>query len=100
MKLKEVVTPGSQFDMEPHFRRLIPIAFTAKVRKGVSQTPLCSPYFFPRYSNPGLDRTVTEIDHDQASVIILDPAPGDQILEAWIVGPSATLAQPPFAITK
>src|SRR5579863_9715509 len=100
MKLKKVITPGSQFDIEPHVGHLVPIAFAVQVRKSVSQTPHCSTNFFPRHLHPALNSTATEINHNEAPIIVLDPTPGHQILKAWIVGPTAAPAQPPFTIAK
>jgi hypothetical protein len=47
-----------------------------------------------------LNSIVAEIDRNEPSIISLDPAPGHKVLEAWIVGPTVTLAKIPFTIAK
>lgn len=48
----------------------------------------------------GLNSTVAEINYNEASIIVFDPAPSHQALKALIVWPAATLTQFPFTIAK
>ena len=41
-----------------------------------------------------------EIDDDEIALIVLHPAPGENILAALVVGPAAPLAETPLAILK
>jgi hypothetical protein len=47
-----------------------------------------------------LQGRIAEVDRNQAPLVIFLPAPGDEILEAGIVGPTAALAEIPFSVVK
>src|ERR1039458_7514014 len=96
MTLEKVATPRSKVDIQSRSRHLISVAGVAGIRQSVSQAPGLSSHLVPRQLHPCLNGTVAEINHNESLIIVLDPAPGDQVLKAWIVGPSAKLAQLPF----
>jgi hypothetical protein len=43
---------------------------------------------------------VPEIDDDEIALIVLHPAPGEEILAALVVGPAAPLTQMQFTVPK
>ena len=44
--------------------------------------------------------SLPEIDDDEIALIVLYPAPGEEILAALVVGPAAAVAETPLAIPK
>lgn len=47
-------------------------------------------WLLPYHLYTGLNTTVAEINHNETSIIVLDPAPGYQVLKRWI---ASALAQ-------
>ena len=43
---------------------------------------------------------LVEIDDNEVALILLDPAPGENILAALVVGPAAPLTEVPFTVAK
>ena len=54
----------------------------------------------PKALNNGLRGTVTEIDYDEIPILVLDPAPRDQILIARIIRPARALAKRPLTLPE
>ena len=50
--------------------------------------------------NTRLGGFLVEIDDDEVALILLYPAPGENILAALVVGPAAPLTEVPFTVPK
>ena len=50
--------------------------------------------------NARLGGFLPEIDDDEVALIVLDPAPAQNIQAALVVGPGAPVTEPPFTISK
>lgn len=47
-----------------------------------------------------LGGSVREIHHDEVALIVLDPAPGENIQAALVVRPATALTEAPFTVAK
>jgi hypothetical protein len=98
--LQDGVSPGVQSYIQSRRRYLIPFAVVAGIGKRIDKTPGPALCFLPWQLHPALSSIVAEINHNETSIIVFHPAPGQQVLKACIVGPAATLTQPPCTIAK
>lgn len=98
--LEEAVVPGSQLHVQSGSLHLIPVPVIGCARKGVTQAPGSPSYVCPGCLYATLNGAVAEIDYNEISIVILQPAPRHQVLKARIVGPARTLAETPLTIMK
>src|SRR5215467_13686734 len=72
---KEMVVPGSKVHVQAWRHHFTSISVVGRSRKPVSQTPGSTTGISPGELNPGLRRIVAEIDNDDVSLVVCQPAP-------------------------
>ncbi len=97
---KEVAAPGLEVNVQPVYQHFVPLTFMGCTCQGVNEKPLSASRVSPLDLNLGLRAAVAEINDDEVSFTITQPGPADKVLEACIIRPTRSLAQPPFAFAK
>src|SRR5215510_3398127 len=95
-----MAVPRLQVHIQPRVSHLIPAPFIGVTRQDINQPPGASAQLVPGHLNVALRRVVTEIDYDEIPILVLDPAPRDEILIARIVAPARAIAESPIAVAE
>ena len=93
-------TPGPQIDVQTGIPHLVATPVVGFARQDIVEEPGPSSQFIPGHPDERLGGPGRKIHDDEVALLVLDPAPGENIPAAPVVGPAAFLAEAPFAVAK
>ncbi len=100
LQTKEMPTPGPKINVQTWSHNLVTAPVVGFIRQDIAEKPRPSSQFIPGDPDERLGGPGRKIHDDHVTFLALDPAPGENILAAPVVGPAAFLAEAPFAISK
>ncbi len=95
-----MVSPRSEIDVKAGVSHLVPVPVIRHIRQRVNEAPHFSADFLPWCLNKSLSTTAAEINHYEAPLVVVRPAPGHDVLRTLVIRPARARAEKPFAVTK
>ena len=92
--------PRSQIDIQTGIPHLTPVSVVGFTGQNIVEAPFLPSQLIPRHVDTRLGSFLPEVYDDEIALIVLDPAPSENILAALVVGPAAPLTETPFTIPK
>ena len=92
--------PRREIDIQTAVPHLVPIPFVDITGQPIVEAPLPGPQFVPGQLHTSLGGRLPVIHDDERALIVLHPAPGEDVLAALVVGPPAALAEAPLAVPE
>ena len=95
-----MASPRLQVHVQAGIPHLVAAPVIALAGQHIAETPLFPPDLIPGDLNARLGGFLSEIDDKEKTLIVLCPAPGQNVPAALVVGPAAPLTEAPFAVPE